>query len=239
MFGGDSHISVHLCQAMRHLANDEMPLKEIAFILERPLETVRHHTAYDCDHPDTHPPTQLASPPSPDDLHRWRAEANYSLSEVATRLSVTKNTVSNWERGKAVPSYESLVGLYDLYEVSPTPERYAADYSADIYTDGGTDTLHASAEGLTLPEPYAETTDGVVIRTRTATIHLLPGAAFGSPTPIVCARHFPASGHTDREVVNGRLADDEVSLKRHGETAETYSVAVDRLTPTLDADEVW
>ncbi len=47
-----------------------------------------------------------------------REELKLSQSEVAKQLSVTRQTISNWENGKSYPSIEMLIKVSEVYQVS-------------------------------------------------------------------------------------------------------------------------
>lgn len=51
-------------------------------------------------------------------LIRLRHEKNLSQLELAELLNVTRQAVSKWERGIAIPSTENLIQLSKLYAVS-------------------------------------------------------------------------------------------------------------------------
>lgn len=47
-----------------------------------------------------------------------RLAGNYSQVDIAEKLSVTKQTVSNWENNNIQPSVDMLVKIADLFGVS-------------------------------------------------------------------------------------------------------------------------
>ncbi|MDO6346585.1 helix-turn-helix transcriptional regulator [Streptococcus sp. GP0011] len=51
-------------------------------------------------------------------LKELRLEKDLSQKEVADLVHVNRVTYTNWERGKREPSFENLVNLADLLEVS-------------------------------------------------------------------------------------------------------------------------
>lgn len=51
-------------------------------------------------------------------IKRQREELKLSQSEVAKQLSVTRQTISNWENGKSYPSMEMLIKVSEVYQVS-------------------------------------------------------------------------------------------------------------------------
>lgn len=51
-------------------------------------------------------------------LMRLRKKQGYSQQEVADKLSVTRQTISNWECGQAAPSIDKALELARLYNLS-------------------------------------------------------------------------------------------------------------------------
>lgn len=51
-------------------------------------------------------------------LREVRKNKGLKQQEIAELLGVKRNTYSDWENGKTEPSFESLVKLVDLFEVS-------------------------------------------------------------------------------------------------------------------------
>ena len=51
-------------------------------------------------------------------LARLRKEAGLSQQDLAERLDVSRQSISKWELGTALPSMENLIGLSRLYGVS-------------------------------------------------------------------------------------------------------------------------
>ena len=51
-------------------------------------------------------------------LKSLRTECNYTLQDVANYLSVNKATISYYEQGKRVPSFNNLLKLSELFNVS-------------------------------------------------------------------------------------------------------------------------
>lgn len=47
-----------------------------------------------------------------------RYERNYSQQLVAQLTNVSRQAVNAWENGKAIPTYDTLVKLCDIYSVS-------------------------------------------------------------------------------------------------------------------------
>lgn len=53
-----------------------------------------------------------------ENLARLRKEAGLSQQDLAERLDVSRQSISKWELGTALPSTENLIGLSRLYGVS-------------------------------------------------------------------------------------------------------------------------
>lgn len=47
-----------------------------------------------------------------------RKKSGYSQQELADRLSVTRQTISNWELGQGAPSLDKAVELAEIYDIS-------------------------------------------------------------------------------------------------------------------------
>ena len=47
-----------------------------------------------------------------------RKNLNITQEEVAEKLFVSRQTISNWENGKTLPDIESLISISELYEIS-------------------------------------------------------------------------------------------------------------------------
>ncbi|HIU31747.1 MAG TPA: helix-turn-helix transcriptional regulator, partial [Candidatus Caccousia avistercoris] len=53
-----------------------------------------------------------------DRLVQFRREAGFSQEELATRLGVSRQAVSKWERAESSPDTDNLLALARLYSVS-------------------------------------------------------------------------------------------------------------------------
>lgn len=53
-----------------------------------------------------------------DNIKRLRKNKGLTQQEIADLVHVNRVTYTNWEKGKREPSYENLVKLADLLEVS-------------------------------------------------------------------------------------------------------------------------
>ena len=75
-------------------------------------------------------------------LYELRKQKGFSQEELASRLNVSRQTVSKWERGESSPDMEKLVAMSDLFGITldelvldkaPTqPESAPASAKADI-----------------------------------------------------------------------------------------------------------
>lgn len=53
-----------------------------------------------------------------DNIKRLRKNKGLKQQELAEILGIKRNTYSDWENGKTEPSFENLVKLGDLFDVS-------------------------------------------------------------------------------------------------------------------------
>ena len=51
-------------------------------------------------------------------IKKYRTEFNLSQEELAEKVYVTRQTISNWENGKSYPDIHSLLLLSSLFNVS-------------------------------------------------------------------------------------------------------------------------
>ena len=51
-------------------------------------------------------------------IRKFREEKNFTQSDLADRLSVTRQAVSNWENGKTEPDIETLHKISDILEIT-------------------------------------------------------------------------------------------------------------------------
>ena len=85
-------------------------------------------------------------------LIRLRKEAGLSQEELADKLAVSRQAVSKWERGEALPDTDNLIRLARLYNVSideivgyaPEKETSADENKAAAGADGAKETDNAS-----------------------------------------------------------------------------------------------
>ncbi len=75
-------------------------------------------------------------------IHSLRLSFGWSQVDVAQKLSVSKQTVSNWENDNIQPSIEMLVRLAELFHVS-TDYLLGREQMQRISTDGLPDSVIA------------------------------------------------------------------------------------------------
>lgn len=51
-------------------------------------------------------------------LYELRKQKGFSQEELASRLNVSRQTVSKWEVGESAPDMEKLIAISDLFEIS-------------------------------------------------------------------------------------------------------------------------
>ena len=51
-------------------------------------------------------------------IRKYRSAMNWSQEELAERIYVTRQTISNWENGKSYPDLQSLLRLSEVFDVS-------------------------------------------------------------------------------------------------------------------------
>lgn len=66
-------------------------------------------------------------------IKQLREEKGWTLEYIATRVNVTNQTISNWEKGKTEPYIGSLIRLAELFQVTVdyliAHDKYAHDVS--------------------------------------------------------------------------------------------------------------
>ena len=66
-------------------------------------------------------------------IKQLREEKGWTLEYIATRVNVTNQTISNWEKGKTEPDIGSLIRLVELFQVTVdyliAHDKYALDVS--------------------------------------------------------------------------------------------------------------
>lgn len=51
-------------------------------------------------------------------LKNCRKQSGYTQEEIAEKINVSRQTISNWETGKTLPDIYNLISLSDLYNIS-------------------------------------------------------------------------------------------------------------------------
>ena len=54
-----------------------------------------------------------------DKIINLRKKAGWSQDELASKLNVTRQSVSKWENGSSDPNTSNLIALSKLYKISP------------------------------------------------------------------------------------------------------------------------
>jgi len=62
-----------------------------------------------------------------DSIKKLRKEKGMTQDELAEKLNVTRQAVSNWEQGKAQPDIETLTKLAEIFDVSVEQIIYGSD----------------------------------------------------------------------------------------------------------------
>jgi transcriptional regulator with XRE-family HTH domain len=60
-------------------------------------------------------------------IKELRQRAGLKAEEVAVKLGVARSTIGNWEQGKAVPHFDVIGNLLELYQCSFEELRQAVD----------------------------------------------------------------------------------------------------------------
>ena len=83
-------------------------------------------------------------------IKRIREERGITQEELAERLNVTRQAVSNWECGKTQPSIEMLNQLALTFEVSVEELIYGESKPAVVMPSATKTVKHVSESGVTL-----------------------------------------------------------------------------------------
>lgn len=59
-------------------------------------------------------------------IRRFRKEQGLSQNELAEKLHVTRQTISNWETGKTYPDLDTVIQLSDILQTDPNNLLYPA-----------------------------------------------------------------------------------------------------------------
>lgn len=85
-------------------------------------------------------------------LKDLRIQNKLSQQELADKIHVTKQTISQYERGVREPDYDYLLALCDIFNVSVDYILGKADVTARFLTEGDLETLSHSSAYYTNPE---------------------------------------------------------------------------------------
>ena len=64
-------------------------------------------------------------------LRQAREQAGFTQQDLAKKLGVTKNAISNYENGVSSPKWEILVEIFDILHVDPN-FLYQDDFSSEL-----------------------------------------------------------------------------------------------------------
>ena len=77
-------------------------------------------------------------------LYELRKKKGLSQEELASRLNVSRQTISKWEVGDSTPDMEKIIAISDLFDISldelvldkaPAAPGAPVPQKADLYTD--------------------------------------------------------------------------------------------------------
>jgi len=68
-------------------------------------------------------------------LKRLRKSANLSQDSLAEQLSVSRQTISSWERGKSYPDLDMLVQICENLHVTPNQLLYPSEKKAGLHPE--------------------------------------------------------------------------------------------------------
>lgn len=75
-------------------------------------------------------------------LYELRKQKGFSQEELASRLNVSRQTISKWEVGDSTPDMEKLIAISDLFGISldelvldKAPEAGEQPAKSELYTD--------------------------------------------------------------------------------------------------------
>ena len=75
-------------------------------------------------------------------LYELRRQKGFSQEELASRLNVSRQTISKWEVGDSTPDMEKLIAISDLFGISldelvldKAPESAEKPAKSELYTD--------------------------------------------------------------------------------------------------------
>lgn len=110
-------VSVHECQAIRHLRIDGWTVGQLGLALQRKDETILRHANEDCSHPESRPPDRDEIPSiEPYEVELIRKDAGLTQQEFADKIGVTPAAVSGWETGRTNPTEQHVRQVLTLAE---------------------------------------------------------------------------------------------------------------------------
>ena len=84
-------------------------------------------------------------------LYELRKQKGFSQEELASRLNVSRQTISKWEVGESAPDMEKLIAISDLFEIS-----------LDELVKGETQSQSVSSEQVVKSEFYSDIKEHVL-----------------------------------------------------------------------------
>ena len=83
-----------------------------------------------------------------DSIKKLRKEKGMTQDELAEKLNVTRQAVSNWEMGKTQPDVDTLTRLAEIFDVSVERIIYGKEKNSII--QGSTDIQIGPKEGISM-----------------------------------------------------------------------------------------
>ena len=83
-----------------------------------------------------------------DSIKKLRKEKGMTQDELAEKLNVTRQAVSNWEMGKTQPGVDTLTRLAEIFDVSVERIIYGKEKNSII--QGSTDIQIGPKEGISM-----------------------------------------------------------------------------------------
>ena len=66
-------------------------------------------------------------------IRRQRTKKGLTQDQLAERLNVTRQAISNWETGKTQPDIETVTRLAEIFEISVEELIYGKSKAGDVY----------------------------------------------------------------------------------------------------------
>lgn len=96
-------------------------------------------------------------------MYELRKQKGLSQEELASRLNVSRQTVSKWENGESSPDMEKLVAISDLFELSLDELVLGKEQIVSEKESGKTEVLKELEEKVWTPENKKKVGKGVKI----------------------------------------------------------------------------